>query len=52
MVNDLEDLGVNFGKQMGLMGQITALLKVEMHILAERKMLEAELAKLKEKEAN
>lgn len=35
-------------KQMDLMGQITALLKIEMHITAERMMLEAELAKLKE----
>jgi hypothetical protein len=49
MATDLIDLGDNFGKQMDLMGQITALLKVEMHILAERKMLEAELAKVKEK---
>lgn len=44
----MKDLADNFGKQMDLMGQIQALLKVEMHILAERKMLEAELAKLKE----
>jgi hypothetical protein len=38
----------NFSKQMDLMGQITALLKIEMHVLAERKIIEAELAKLKE----
>lgn len=39
----------NFGKQMDLMGQIHALLKVEMHVQAEIQMLEADLAKLKEK---
>ena len=38
----------NFAKQIDLMGQIQALLKVEMHVTAERVMLEAELAKLKE----
>ena len=38
----------NFGAIMDLMGQIQALLKVEMHIMAERQMLEAELAKLRE----
>lgn len=46
----IRDLGENFGQQMELMGQIHALLKVEMHIMAERQMLEAELAKVKEKE--
>lgn len=44
----LEDIGKNFGKQMDLMGQMQALLKMEMHIRAEIKMLDAELAKLKE----
>lgn len=39
----------DFGEQMDLMGQIQALLKIEMHITAERLMLEAQLAKLKEK---
>lgn len=38
----------NFSKQMDLMGQIEALLKVEMHVQAELKILYAELAKLKE----
>jgi flagellar biosynthesis/type III secretory pathway chaperone len=40
----------NFSKQMDLMGQITALLKIEMQLLAERKIVEAELAKLKEQD--
>ena len=42
----------DFSKQMDLMGQITALIKIEMHVTAERRMLEAELAKLKETKGN
>lgn len=38
----------NFGKQMDLLGQIQALIKVELHVRAERQMIEAELAKLRE----
>ena len=54
MAEDKLDLAAqqdNFGEKMHLIGQIEALLKVEMHVTAERQMLEAELAKLKQREA-
>lgn len=39
----------DYGEQMHLMGQIEALLKAEIRIMAERQKLEAKLNELKEK---
>ena len=43
---DIEDID-NFSERIGLMGQITALLNIEMQIAHQRLELEAKLAKLK-----